>query len=384
MKGDRIVIPKSLRKDMLHRVHYSHLGIEKCKQRARDVIFWPGMCSEIEKLIQGCLVCQEKQNANAKEPLLPRKIPERPWQVVASDLFSLEKVNYVIVVDYYSRFFEIERLKDTLSSTVVKKTKAIFSRHGIPEELVSDNGPQFISQEYKQFTSEWDIVHTTSSPEYPQSNGLAEKAVQTAKNILQKAINDKKDPYLCLLEYRNTPVDNFASPAQLLMSRSLRSILPVLRKKLEPNPPLKSKVVNKRKLMQQRQVKYYNKGSKELKPFKSGDKVRVKQKDGKWEKAVVSKLDRTPRSYHVRTEDGGIYRRNRRVLRESKEHKFIVSYPDLDISVNREHKELKQATQHQGHTPDIQPAGEKLPSTDQQYYCTRSGRTVKPPDKLNL
>ena len=126
MKGDRLVIPKSLRKDMLHQVHYSHLGIEKCKQRAHDIIFWPGICSEIEKLIQGCPVCQEKQDANAKKPLLPRKIPERPWQVVASDLFSLEKFNYVIVVDYYSRFLEIERLKDTLSSTVAKKTKAIF------------------------------------------------------------------------------------------------------------------------------------------------------------------------------------------------------------------------------------------------------------------
>ena len=168
------------------------------------------------------------------------------------------------------------------------------------------------------------------------------------------------------------------------MSRSLCSILPVSKKKLEPKPPLKSKVVNKRKQMQQRQVKYYNKGSKELKPFKSGDKVRAKQKDGKWKKAVVSKLDRTPRSYHVRTEDGGIYKRNCCVLRESKEHEFIISYPHLDISVNREHKELKQATQHQEHTPDIQPAGEKLPSTDQQYYCTHLGCTVKPPDKLNL
>ena len=110
-------------------------------------------------------------------------------------------------------------------------------------------------------------------------------------------------------------------------------------------------------------------------------KLRVKQKDGKWKKAVVTELDR---SYHVRTEDGGIYRRNRRVLRESKEQEFIVSYPDLDISVNRKHKELKQATQHQGHTPVIQSAGEKLLSINQQYYRIRSGRTVKPPDKLNL
>ena len=123
MKGGRIVIPKSLRKDMLHRVHYSHLGIGKCKQRARDIIFWPGMCSEIEKLIQGCPLCQEKQNANAKEPLLPRKIPERPWQVVASDLFSLEKVNYVIVVDFaadsegHTEFYRCKENKSVMFKT---------------------------------------------------------------------------------------------------------------------------------------------------------------------------------------------------------------------------------------------------------------------------
>ena len=124
MKSDKIVIPKSLQKDMFRRVHYSHLGIEKCKQRARDIIFWTGMCSEIEKLIQGCPVCQEKQNANAKELLLPRKIPERPWQVVASDLFSLKNFNYVIVFDYYSRFFKIERLKRHTEFYCCKENKS--------------------------------------------------------------------------------------------------------------------------------------------------------------------------------------------------------------------------------------------------------------------
>ena len=102
------------------------------------------------------------------------------------------------------------------------------------------------------------------------------------------------------------------------------------------------------------------------------------------EKAVVTKLDKTPKSYHVRTEDGGIYRRSRRLLRESKEQEFIVSYPDLDIPINRKHKELKQATQHQGHTPIIHYTGEKLLSTHEQYYFTRSRCTVKPPDKLNF
>ena len=230
------------------------------------------------QLIQGCPVCQEKQNANAKETLLPQKIPERPWQVVVSDLFSLGK-------DYYSRFFKIKRLKDTLSSTVVKKTKGICSRHGIPEELISDNGPQFISQEYKQFTSEWDILHITSSLEYPQYNGLAEKAAQTAKNILQKAIPMIRRIHIYVYWSIETPQWTISHHQHNLpMSRSLRSILPVSKKKLEPKTPLKSRVVNKRKQMQQRQVKYYNKGSKELKPFKPGNKVRVKQKDGKWKK----------------------------------------------------------------------------------------------------
>ena len=141
------------------------------------------------------------------------------------------------MVGYYSRFFEIERLKDTLSSNVVKRTKVIWNskRTRFQER----------SSEYKQLTSELDILHTTSSLEYPQSTGLAEEVVQTAKNILQKATNDKEDPYLYLLKYQNTPVDNFRSPAQLLMSRNLCSILLVSKKKLEPKPPLQSTVVNK-------------------------------------------------------------------------------------------------------------------------------------------
>ena len=101
------------------------------------------MCREIERSIQGCQVCQDKQNVSTKEPLLHvlQKIPVRPWQVVASELFSFEKTYCVILADYYSRFFEIKRLNDTLRSTVVKKIKAIRSTHGIPEEIISDNGP---------------------------------------------------------------------------------------------------------------------------------------------------------------------------------------------------------------------------------------------------
>lgn len=112
--------------------------------------------------------------------------------------------------------------------------KAVFARYGIPQKIVSNNGPCYNSHEFHQFAESWGFQHVTSSPQYPQSNGLAEKTVQTAKWILTKAREDKKDPYLSLLEYRNTPVDGHKSPAQILMSCRLRSILPTTTLQLQP------------------------------------------------------------------------------------------------------------------------------------------------------
>ena len=111
-----------------------------------------------------------------------------------------------------------------MSSTVIAKLKGIFARHGIPTEVVSDNSPEYSSKEFARFAAEWDFKHTTSSPRYPQSNGLAEKFVQITKRLIEKARRDGRDPFLSLLEYRNTPIDDKASPAQLLMSRRLRSV----------------------------------------------------------------------------------------------------------------------------------------------------------------
>jgi len=128
----------------------------------------------------------------------------------------------------------LDKLNTTTAATVISKLKVIFARHGIPEKVVSDNGPQYRGKEFEDFAKTWGFTHTSTSPHYPQSNGLAEKTVQIAKLILTKAKMDRKDPYLSLLEYRNTPVDNFKSPAQLLMSRRLRSILPTTNKQLLP------------------------------------------------------------------------------------------------------------------------------------------------------
>ena len=192
-------------------------------ERARDVLFWPGMCKEFEKMVEKCTTCQEYRIAQQKEPLLPHDLPMRPWERVATDLFVWNNTNYVLVVDYYSNYFEIAQLANTRSTTAIQHIKLIFARHGIPEMIISDNGPQYSSEEFHQFSTTWGFVHKTSSPTYPQSNGFAERTVQAVKNLLTKAKASNQNPYLSVLSY--TPFQQIGSPAQLLMNRRLRTDL---------------------------------------------------------------------------------------------------------------------------------------------------------------
>ena len=113
--------------------------------------------------------------------MLPHCIPDRPWQVVATDLFTWNNEDYIVTVDYYSRYFELDKLHSTSSAAVVHNLKAAFARHGIVETLISDNGPCYISKEFESFEKAWEFTHVTTSPHYPQSNDLAEKSVQIAK-----------------------------------------------------------------------------------------------------------------------------------------------------------------------------------------------------------
>ena len=192
----------------------------------------------------------------------------------------------MVVVDYYSRYIELVYLADTITHTVTAKLKCIFARFGIPDLLVSDNGPQFSSKDFRQFADLLGFTHQTSSPYYPQANGQSERAVQVAKTILRQS-----DPMLALLAYRSTPhVSTGFSPAQLLMGRRIQSRLPMLPSALQPNGP---------------------------NSFERGESVRIKTDAQKvWGNPTVVVRADTPRSYIVQSPDGSTFRRNRRHLQE--------------------------------------------------------------------
>jgi hypothetical protein len=224
MHGRRIYIPVSMRQEILQKIHAGHLGISKCRDRARESIWWPKWNQQLTTLITYCEACI-KIRSNHQEPMLIAPQPCLPWQIVGMDMCELQGKSYLVIVDYYSRYPEVIQMASTTSSLVIEAIKGVFSRHGIPMKVISDNGPQFNSHLFTQFAQEFGFTHRTSSPGYPQSNGLAERAVQTVKNILKKG---EKHLSLGLMAYRATPLRDLGnrSPAELLMNRQLRTTLP--------------------------------------------------------------------------------------------------------------------------------------------------------------
>ena len=319
--GKQLIIPKALQSSVLDLIHESHLGIEKCKARARSTVYWPGMSRDIHDTVAKCPICLTHRHKNQKEPMIPHSIPDRPWQKLGSDVFEHKGKPYLVVVDYYSKFIETALMRDKTAGTIVTHMKSIFARHGIPDELISDNMP-YNSREFKQFATDWGFKLTTSSPTYPQSNGLSEKAVQTVKRILKKT----GDPYIGLLEYRNTPVTGMTySPSQLLMSRTTKTKIPVAQELLEPQ--LATEVKQQLEACQQHQAHYYNQGAKPLTALEPHAVVRLRQ--GKtWTPAIVDAKAETPRSYLVTTETGQQYRRNRKDLLLTGEPPPIISVPE--------------------------------------------------------
>lgn len=313
LKGTRIFIPPPLRHQVLQFIHAGHQGIVKCRERAKMSVWWIGLSAQIEQLVRSCPNCVEERS-NIKETFIKDCIPSRPWSKVAIDLFKY-KVWYLIITDYYSRFFEIVELNSLNEQTVINELKKIFARFGIPDIVRSDNGPQFQSS-FKIFAKDYNFVHITSSPYFSQSNGCVEAAVKVAKSLLKK----NSDFNLALMAYRSTPLDCGFSPYELLFSRKMRTMLPILPSQLD-------KIVNTQSVFQETEERRKEKqrcnynsrhNSKDLKDLPVGSSVWVTdlRKYGK----IKEKCDE-PRSYIIQTSNGD-YRRNRWCLIEAPYYEF--------------------------------------------------------------
>lgn len=361
-KNCRIIVPKNLRNDILKNLHYSHQGIERTKRLARESVYWPNITIDVEKYVSMCMICQKYRKSNKNEPMIPHYVPKYPWQKLGSDIFTLNNKNYLIVIDYLSKYVEIsEYQNDTTSESTIKLLKGIFSTHGVPKIFVSDGGPQYTSFAFKQFSQEWNFEHIMSSPTHSKSNGMVERSIQTVKNIIKKAIDDNKDVLLALLQYKNTPFCDQGSPAQILMSRRLRSnIIPLddnlLRPSLVNYNDLRKEIASKQNIQKHN---FDKKGSKSLDILKKGDKVMIQSEDKLWYPGeVIAKHN--SRSYKVKKHNGQIITRNRKFLNKIKANKEQINNNKMD-------QQITNINQNKG----IQNK-------------TKSGRIVNPPNRLQL
>ena len=383
---NRLIIPETLRGEILKRLHTAHQGIVKCRALARDSVWWPKLSTQIEDMIKKCPVCL-KEKPIQPEPLIPLQTPAFPWQKVGMDLFELKKEQYLLIVDYYSRFIEVANLKSTSAENVISHCKSIFSRHGIPEIVISDNGPQFTSKQFEDFARKYEFSHVTSSPYYPKSNGEAERAVQTVKAMLRKA----EDPYLAMLTYRTTPFEQGLSPAELLFGRKIRGKVPMLQSKFSRHTENEKEFREKDKKQKRKQKQNYDRAhrTRNASPLQQGQTVWVKpaQTPGTVTKALPN------RSYVVETPQGKQRRNRVHLIPRDPNPETPRPVPRYLSALFPNHKDNSVDSPHtDGEVVDpeddipTEPNGtpRPIPSSDPPVKRTSSGRIVRAPQRLDL
>ena len=198
-----------------------HPGVNRCKALARQSIYWINIDRDIDYLVYSYPTCCKFQETVPSLDLLPHEPPSRPFQRLALDIFHFEHKDYLLMVDYFSKWYAFKEIHSKTAESVIKVLEPMFSIFGIPEEIVADNNP-FNSEELCKFADEWDFILTTSSPNYSKSNGLAERHVQTAKTLLRKCADTATNVHLALLQSRSTPIESIGlSPAQIVFRRQI-------------------------------------------------------------------------------------------------------------------------------------------------------------------
>ena len=309
------------------------------------------MQQDILNTVKHCDKCLKK-SPPAREPLITTELPLYPWQRVATDLFVLKGIHYLLMVDYFSRYPLLIKLgNNTTSTAVITALKSIFALLGIPGTVVSDNGPQYTSQEFHDFSHSYSFSHITSSPYYPQSNGLAVRGVRTVKQLITNSSN----VHMALLNYRSTSLPWCKlSPAELLTGRKLRSNIPCLQDNFIPDWSHLEDFREADKLYKKKQKADYDNHyrARSLPPLNDNTDVYIRTGGAENTTGTSISQSQQPRSYNVIT-DNGTTRRNRR-------HLTALPNPPQSTEEN---------------TPSVTPF-EPIATR------TRTGTQIRPPDRL--
>ena len=409
--GRRVVIPLKLQGHLLDELHECHPGMCRMKALARSFVWWPGIDQDIEDRVRFCEDCVNAQSTPKSVPLLFWPWATEPWQRIHVDFAEVKGQQFLIIVDSHSKWLEVFPMTTTTATATINVFRAVFARYGIPHEVVSDNGPQFVSEEYQTFLKMNWVKLTLVPPYHPASNALAERHVRTFKGMYKAYGNTRSVQHRVadiLFRYRNTPHSTTGkTPAELFLKREPRTFLSLVK------PSLKSRVESR-----QAASKLYKDGAHpKLRTFDLYQPVRVKNVRGgkeKWIQGTIVAI-KGPETYLVRVSGN-----NRRFVhanhlipddaREQYAKKENIERENVECNPTPLLQEIPEMPQAETSSKSAQvpsvgaelaevpftvvqinsdPETSKIPVSNPHFVgtpvkVTRSGRVSKPPEKLNL
>ena len=384
--GERIVLPVPLQQKVLKQLHEGHPGISRMTQLARSYVYWPNIDEHIKEFVQSCASCISYAKAPTKTLLESWPKPTTPWYRLHIDYAGpVHGLWYLVIVDAYSKWLEVFQTTTTTTQNTIECLRETFARFGVPMELVSDNGTQFTSSSFKKFCLDNGIKHLTTAPYHPQSNGQAERFVDTLKRTMNKLKGSgdtvAQDLQTFLRTYRSTPsaaTPSGKSPAEEFLGRPVRTTLDLMK---NSNHPLMS--------TNHKQNNQFNrKHGAKLRDFEIGEQVSaICYRDNKsfWASGIITRRIGKV-NYEVRLDHGRTSRYHANQLRS----RFSQATPNLDLLFQKFDlpvptiDDLDSPTQHtiqNDMEPIEMPQDDELqePATPPQGRRTRSGRRIYTP-----
>ena len=376
-KGARLVIPSTLRSKVLEQIHEGHLGIEKCMLKARDSVSWPGISNNIRETVEKCGICQASSRA-AKPVGNVSDVPAHTWHTLGTDLFYWNKIDYLVIGDYFSKYLIVRRLPNSSTHTVIKELGLVFTELDRPFVLRSDNGPCYSSREFHNFLSFYQVDHITSSPHYPQSNGFAEALLGITQKLMEKSVKEGKPWNYGLLQYRTTPISSaLLSPLEMLTGRRPHSSLPQLPSSIGKNMET-SRICQE---LLRRQPNNTSTGAMDLEP---GQPVFVKEVNvNVWRTATVNQPAAEPHSYWVRFPDDSILSRTSSMIKP----RSLPSHSELQAEAQQRNFEGETNSRscesfNQSNGQSMLPVT-PMASVTKPATVDRGSKVSKTPDPIN-
>ena len=381
---DRVVVLPTLRRRVLTHLHAAHQGTSLMEQRARTIVYWPGMTRDIQDTRDRCIACNKNAPSQADMPPIPASPPSTPFEAVFADFFDYGGHHYLVVGDRLSGWVEVSGSSSGTvmagASGLVRHLRSFFGTFGVPEEISTDGGPEFTAGLTQEFFRIWNVRHRVSSAHFPASNGREEVAVKTVKRLLMSNTGPtgslNHDGFLrAMLQLRNTPdPDCNVSPAQVVFGRPLRdafSFVNRLEKFSNPNirPLWRDAWTAKEVALQTRMTRSTEAltvGTRPLRPLLVGEHVFIQNQQGthptKWDRSgiVVETLGQDQHCVKV-DGTGRLTRRNRRFLRAFRPVTLTIA-PRQTVA-----NSLPEDTVSGHRPPGCHPATPRSPSTREHH-----------------